>query len=518
MALRLSTRTFFTSASLLIAAALLGCGAGADDPVDPSNDGSGGTGAGGKADAWDDANAPGVFGVSSVTIEELQKETALKGYLAEKPWSDTYWPLSDKGLSNRWNSSGGFGTFEAQRDDAIKALAGETYESTWKLSPAEKYDIMVGDASYALTKDGWDVYAQYENYEYDWSWMGHCHGWAPAAYLEKTPKASVMATVNGKQVLFTEGDIRGLLTKAHATNGTTGGTRFLGTRCNARTIIRDDLGRIVDGTVYAAKADAPKAADTATASTIYIDRNFWSQYHILTYKESVDSQQIKVLQATAQAETPSDAFVINIYASIDDYSAQKVEKQGIFVYNKECRDTNAGSFHLVLVQYLSDENAPDKKRGFVMDVTREDQVWNQPAYGFESTISSVENLADIQDPFVAFRAEGTVKIAHVETKVSYGLERGPYVDYTDENGSNIGSKTYRYTLELDANGYVIGGEWDTGSSAPDFLWAPQGTVTDSAEVKYSQVAKVHACSLEIDKAHSVTLPGGQTIDVVDCEL
>lgn len=513
-----SVRSLVMPLSMAVAVVLFGCGGASGDPADQSGDEGSAGAAGGKSDAWDNANAPGVFGVSSLRLDQLQKDTALKGYLPEKPWSDTYWPLEEKGLSNRWNGGGSFETFEAQRDDAVKALAGDGYESTWKLSPAEKYDILVGDASYGLTKEGWDVFAQYKDYEYDWSWMGHCHGWAPAAYLEKAPKAGVMATIAGKQVLFTEGDIRGLLTKVHATNGTAGGTRFLGTRCNARTIVRDDLGRIVDGTVYAAKADAPKQADTSTATTIYIDRNFWNQYHIITYRESLESQQIKVLQATAQAEKPSDAFVVDIYASVEDYSAGKREKQAVFVYNKACRDTNAGSFHLVLVQYLSDENAPDKKRGFVMDVTREDQVWNQPVYGFESKITSVANLADIQDPFAKFRAPGTVTIAQVESTVSYGVERGPYVDYTDANSSSISSKTYRYSLEIDANGYVIGGEWDRGSSAPDFLWAPQGAVVDSALMRYAPIAKVHECSLQVDRAHSLTLPGGQTIDVVDCEM
>jgi len=521
MSLNRVIRNLFVPASLLTALFVLGCSdAATDDGSDPDN---GGYTGGGKAEAWDDANAPAVFGLSSLKLKQIQEETALRGYLAEKPWADTYWPLNKKGVSDRWNGSNNFETFEAQRDDAIAALGGETYESTWKLSPAEKYDILVGDTSYALTKDGWDVFDSYKDYEYSWSWMGHCHGWAPAAYLEQTPKASVMATIDGKQMLFTEGDIRGLLTKAHATNNTTGGTRFLGTRCNARTIIKDENGRIVDGTVYAAKEDAPKAADTATASTIFIDRNFWGSHHVLTYTDAIDSKDIKVMQATASADEPKGAFVVNIYASIADYQSQTVEKESIFLYNKECRDTNAGTFHLVLVQYLSDQNAAEDKRGFVMDVTREDQVWNQPAYGFESTITAVENVAEIEDPLAAFRAEGTVQIARVESKVSYGLERGPYVDYTEENGSNITSKTYKYSLEIDADGYVIGGEWDVssgygGSSAPDFLWAPQGSLTNSDKINYSEISKIHQCSLEIDRAKNVTLPDGKEIQVVDCEL
>jgi hypothetical protein len=523
MSLSRTIRSLATPVSLLTAVLAIGCSdAATDDGL--GQDGEENDPNYGKAEAWDDKNAPEVFGLSSMKLAQIQEEKAQKGYLAEKPWADTYWPLDQKGLSHRWIGTHNFDTFDAQKANATEASTGAGYESTWQLSPAEKYDLLVGDPSFSMTKEGWDVYDSYKDYEYSWSWMGHCHGWAPAAYLEKTPKASVMANIEGKKVLFTEGDIRGLLTKAHASNGTSGGTRFLGTRCNARTIIKDDNGRIVDGTVYAAQADATKKADTSTASTIYIDRNFWGSHHLLTYKESVDGTQIKVLQATANAEEPKGAFVVKIYASIDDYSAQRVEKESIFLYNKECRDTNAGSFHLTLVQYLSDLNTPEKKRGFVMDVTREDQVWNQPVYGFESTITAVENVADITDPLAAFRAKGTVQLARIESKVFYGLEKGPYIDYTEENGSSITSKTYRYSLEIDANGYIIGGEWDVGSgyyggsTAPDFLWAPQGNVLDSALVQYSQVSKVHQCSLETDRARKVQLPNGQEVDAVECDL
>ncbi len=479
---------------------------------------------------WDRANAPETFGVRSLKISQLQQENALKGFLQDKPWADTYWPLDAKGLSDRWISKEHFASFDAQTESAKEALQATPSEGqqpwapSWGLSPAEKYDVLMRDDSYAMTKEGWTVYEQYQDYEHDWTWMGHCHGWAAAAYLEKAPAASVVADIDGTQVLFTEGDIRGLLTKAYASNSMSGGTAFMGTRCNARTIIKDDLGRIVDGTMYEPNEEKPKEGNTDTAKTIYIKRNFWSRYNLLTYSESLDSDEEKVLQATAVAEKPEGAFVVKTFASIADYRIQQAESKRIFVYNKECRDTNAGSFHLVLVQYLSDRNAPEAKRGFVMDVTREDQVWNQPVYGFESTIESVENIADIEDPLKDFRAEGTVQIAKVTTKVQYALEKGPYVDYDESNGSKITTKEYRYTLEIDADGYVIGGEWETspsyygGSSAPDFLWAPQGELTDSDTVSYSALKKLHECSLDVDRAKEITTPQGATILAVDCTL
>lgn len=490
-------------------------------------------------ETWDPANAPETFGVRSMTIDDLQKEAARKGFLTSKPWADTYWPLNKKGMSDRWNGGATFETFEAQAQAARDALVAapaegqEPWAPSWQLSPAEKYDVLMRDDAFSMTQEGWTVYKQYEDYEHSWSWMGHCHGWAQAAYLEQAPAASVVATIDGRQVLFTEGDIRGLITKAYATNGMSAGTAFMGTRCNARTVVKDELGRIVDGTLYDVAApvegsepvaDDKVKANRETAKTIFVKRNFWSQHHLLTYAESAGSAEEKVMQATAVAGEPEGAFVVSTYASVRDYQLQQVESERVFVYNKECRDTNAGSFHLVLVQYLSDLNAPDAKRGFVMDVTREHEVWNQPVYGFESTIESVQRVDEIDDPLKDFRAEGTVRIANVSSVVHYGLERGPYVDYNEENGSNITQKTYRYSLELDERGYVIGGEWAvTGdafgsSSAPDFLWAPQGELTDSATVNYSAIKRLHACSLDVAAAREIVTPGGATVLAVDCAL
>jgi hypothetical protein len=491
--------------------------------------------------AWDGANAPETFGVKSLKISDLQKEAALKGFLSVKPWADTYWPLNKKGLSHRWNGNASFETYEEQITSANEALAAEVSEgqpawtASWQLSPAEKYDILARDAGYSMTQQGWTVYDEYSDYDGNWSWMGHCNGWASAAYLETAPAASVVANIDGKQVLFTEGDIRGLLTKAYTSNAMSGGTAFMGSRCNARTIVKDDLGRIVDGTVYEIAepgeptegeedADAKKSANTETATTIYIKRNFWSRYNLLTYTDTVGSEEEKVIQATAMAEAPEGAFVVSVFASVRDYETQTVESERIFVYNKACRDTNAGSFHLVLAQYLSDVNSPENKRGFIMDVTREDQVWNQPVYGFESTIESVEDIDAIEDPLKDFRAEGTVQIAKVTTTVHYGLERGPYVDYTEETSANITTKTYRYTLEIDREGFVIGGEWAVsasswaGSSAPDFLWAPQGELTNSDTIDFTAISKLHECSLNVEQAREIATPTGETILAVDCTL
>ena len=42
----------------------------------------------------------------------------------------------------------------------------------------------------------------------------------------------------------------------------------------------------------------------------------------------------------------------------------------------------------------------------------------------------------------------------------------------------IKSLVYEYTLELDNNDNVVGGEWAKGSNIPDFLWRPSEMPSD----------------------------------------
>jgi hypothetical protein len=48
--------------------------------------------------------------------------------------------------------------------------------------------------------------------------------------------------------------------------------------------------------------------------------------------------------------------------------------------NRECRDTNAGTYHILLANYLG-----IMKQSFVEDRTFDDEVWNQPLRGFKFT-------------------------------------------------------------------------------------------------------------------------------------
>jgi hypothetical protein len=119
--------------------------------------------------------------------------------LAESPWSDDYWALYLGVLGKRyadprfprsddWHEN----YLYTQRHPAADIVARADTAAIDLLSPAEKYDILVGDTAMGLTQRMWAEGKYY--YDRDGeveSWMGICHGWAPASYCLPRPRRAV---------------------------------------------------------------------------------------------------------------------------------------------------------------------------------------------------------------------------------------------------------------------------------------------------------------------------------------
>ena len=73
----------------------------------------------------------------------------------------------------------------------------------------------------------------------------------------------------------------------------------------------------------------------------------------------------------------------------------------------ECRDTNPGTFHVIISNYLGLE-----KQSFVEDRTFDDEVWNQPMRAYR-VLDSVE---------VDLDANASVRSLHLAGQNSAGLE------------------------------------------------------------------------------------------------
>lgn len=124
------------------------------------------------------------------------------------------------------------------------------------------------------------------------------------------------------------------------------------------------------------------------------------------------------------------------------------------------QDLNAGSFHIVVSNMLG-----LRKQGFMADVDRFKEVWNQPIVAYKSRIVA-NNLRPSRES-----ATGTVREVRITTEFFY-VDEVDNVTWDIVHGTQdqlISSRKYRYRLELDAEGKILGGTWES-KQRPDFLW------------------------------------------------
>lgn len=139
----------------------------------------------------------------------------------------------------------------------------------------------------------------------------------------------------------------------------------------------------------------------------------------------------------------------------------------------DCRDVNAGAFHVVISNMLGMLG-----KGFVADIDRYGDVWNQPLTGYSASVLSEESVTPEQ------RSRGVERRLKIAMKMTYGEElkfRTPELEKTGiknfvskspvtlTEAQKFLSKDYQYIIELNASGNVIGGEW-ISETRPDFLW------------------------------------------------
>lgn len=615
-------------------------------------------------EAWDDRNAPERLGVRSIQYDLLNQADFQSGELEQQPWSDSYWPYYKMGHAWRWMNPGETPPFKFEtetsgpdpsdqdayrqnwqdywqnvQDDigeamsSVESWAARDWSEAVYVSPAEKYDAATGDDSFAFTRHELGDFARnrkyYPNHGITWSWMGYCHGWAAVSLLYDKPEHGVLIenASTGKEVLFTPGDIRGLISRAGSDNPISTRNRFMGTRCeqSANDFVTEPDGRPVDAALglYDFAADAFSTVEplqvkstnwygrsTSAPQRIQLDVTFSKDGESQLYRiegheagwagSRLDRQELvlstRIFSGKRNSEgefvkdqviasaTPEDIgryvtetgdyltdggqYVVDMekvrghWARITGLSPEEVDPESYhhLKYFKSCRDVNAGSFHLAMTRYLSSGgvalNDGDKPHGFVIDFDTGKQVWNFPVFKFETKIGEPTPLTvildddSIQDPYRTWRAEDASQIVDVYTKVGFGVENGPLITY-DQSDEEASVGIFRYTLELNEDGYVVGGEWHTHgvggaawdeltplsgsellvnlngnddrsrarmSSAPDFVWqyAPGGRIEGGTLVDADFINQLHACSVDPSAELESIVIDGATVQFSRC--
>lgn len=320
-----------------------------------------------------------------------------QGKISNKVWSDDYWAKYAGGLAYRYAEPGFWLDINNPKPDDWKVpglhvlryrpaatLIGEG--KTDFLSPAEKYDLLVGDSGYSLTRA-----FIYEINKKTEPWEGSCDGWAYAAYNEAPPvKAVTVRNLAGQLITFYPSDVRALLTLLYSDYR----VASFGGKCTSDNPAVDAQGRVIDN---------------------------------------------------------------------------------------NCRDTSPADFHTVLVNQIG-----IGKRGFSVDTDYAKEVWNQPIKSFKLRYFNPQSLVSFghgyrarvhksrfsRDQFARYRDPRGTHIVGVDLEVHYQKEAFPKaVSRLTPSDDKTDVMKYRYDLELDANGNIIGGEWDISAQRnhPDLI-------------------------------------------------
>ncbi len=154
--------------------------------------------------------------------------------------------------------------------------------------------------------------------------------------------------------------------------------------------------------------------------------------------------------------------------------------------NTECRDTNPGSFHVIMSNFLGLQHRP-----YAEDRTYDYEVWNQPVVAFEVTkmeqidvaranelltvsAGTDEDGQELPPPEDYLFNEEAEQLFEVHANTTYITES--HASTTPADASRYERHDYyTYILEVDKDGKVIGGEWfgRSRTNQPDFLWSPR---------------------------------------------
>lgn len=261
------------------------------------------------------------------TLESIEAAGLRSSALDETPWSDDYWAIYLGQLGKRYADPG----FPADKDweknydyaagrPASDILRSGDVAAIGLLSPAEKYDALIGDTSFTLTQFMWLTGKQYfDRYGEIETWMGVCHGWAPASYMLPRPRrAIIVPAADGTPIKFYPSDMKALATQLWAQARTA--SRFVGGRCNDKDVRTDEIGRVIDskcfdtnpGTWHMAVVNQIGACRRSFVIDATYDYEVWNQgvhaYQSWYFNPAELAYKDTIEEATVAAGFESDRF------------------------------------------------------------------------------------------------------------------------------------------------------------------------------------------------------------------
>lgn len=184
-------------------------------------------------------------------LYEIREKKLEKVNLDLETWKGYHWPINSGLLANRYNDPNfkvqGSWRFYHQQFTENPPEDFIEQDKINLLSPAEKYDLLIGDENYSLSYKMWQAgEVETERSGEIARWAGISHGLSLASVNMPTPKNSVKIWSVGKKhlIIFTPDDLKALGALLWGTGAFK--ATSLGERCKENTPPRDDNGRLTN--------------------------------------------------------------------------------------------------------------------------------------------------------------------------------------------------------------------------------------------------------------------------------
>jgi len=257
-----------------------------------------------------DSPASLVDSLSYQTLRDMENANLMQSALDTHPWSSTYWPVSQGVIA--WRYADPYYPRSSDWNTNVNyVLTHLNACSLDQLSPAEKYDLLVGDPNQSLTHEMLNEGATFfRSFGTVASWMGICHGWSPASYMDARPAHSITVTAADgvTKIPFRPSDIKALSSALWAKGNFQ--SRFIGKRCNQENPQTDGMGRIIDPNCY---GENPAAWHLSVVNQIGVgrrsfiidahhDTQIWNQ-PVFGYKYSYFNPETKYIAPNLEGAT-----------------------------------------------------------------------------------------------------------------------------------------------------------------------------------------------------------------------
>ncbi|MCC6668352.1 MAG: hypothetical protein IT375_31700 [Polyangiaceae bacterium] len=457
-------------------------GSPTDDLLEPED--QAGMDGEGKFDAWDSANNPANV---DPNFAYLVHQLPLEGHGAV-PIPGDYWATQHDNLNHEWDGPGSSPAEKYAKAFNKAAVPANITKYHGIESASYQKECTQGGNECAGSEDGGScaIPKGATKGRCIPGWWGICHGWAPYALSETAPKNPV--TKNG--VTFYPGDLEGLMSLLY----TDVDTKFVSRRCNKDTPVTDGTGRVE---ATECRDMNPGSWHVVTTNMMglrrqgfNIDATFssqvWNQpgygYKITNpdngkLKEISKDEAVSMLGANLtlteifptvaikKDETKTGEYTA---AAAGDYTIKMSGSGDADLYVKkgaaptdseyDCRPYGGNSNEECLVKLAAGEKVFYMVKG----------------YGDESKITLGAAVPGAGGGYTYNTL--AKRFFYVEMDFTYITESSPAKQsHVDEALTSYATtKHYKYILEADDAGKIIGGEWvgESRTNHPDFAWWP----------------------------------------------